>query len=333
MVLVDGQVKLLMQRLEAGDGVAIVDWVNFSVHESTIFSMAPGKEKIHFLASLSNILLKIFGLPLGDELPRGRNFYSCSWGIGPNAQLGFLGWGGQANSVGFSLNGTGCSYFKPGWENRLETFLHSADGAQISRVDLAHDDFNGDRFCIEGVIHAYHHGFFNNGGRIPKIELRGNHIRPDGRGRTVYLGSRENMLFRGYEKGKQLGDSDSNWFRCEVEIHHSLRLIPFDILTSPGRYLAATYPFLNGISKQQCRLHTRKKVEDASFDKMKNWLRHQCGSSLSLMVAVEGPEKTLEFLQKDFRDKASKIFPGVVLNSHQESSLPSAAPTGQNQEV
>lgn len=136
----------------------------------------------------------------------------------------FHPWHNQASTVGVTISGTGCLHSSAGWEARLERFLHTADGAQISRIDLAHDDFCGERFCIENVLHGFHQGFFQNGGRYPKIELRGNHIRPDGRGRSVYIGTRENMLFRGYEKGRHLGDPASRWLRLEVEIHNGLRL-------------------------------------------------------------------------------------------------------------
>lgn len=44
---------------------------------------------------------------------------------------------------------------------------------------------------------------------------------PDGRGRTFYVGRRENgKLLRVYEKGKQLGAENSPWVRIELELHN-----------------------------------------------------------------------------------------------------------------
>ena len=60
----------------------------------------------------------------------------------------------------------------------------------------------------------------------------------------MYVGSRKNgKIMRCYEKGKQLGDKKSKWFRSELEIHGKKRVIPFDILTKPTSYFIAAYPY------------------------------------------------------------------------------------------
>src|SRR5438309_783047 len=62
-----------------------------------------------------------------------------------------------------------------------------------------------------------------------------------GDGCTFYVGARANgKMFRGYEKGRQLGDAQSNWFRVEVEFRAKDRLIPLDVLTDPTPYLAGS---------------------------------------------------------------------------------------------
>ena len=53
---------------------------------------------------------------------------------------------------------------------------------------------------------------------------------------------------RVYEKGKQLGDTSSPWVRWELELHNRDRIIPWDVLLEPGKYLAAAYPCMDWVS-------------------------------------------------------------------------------------
>ena len=63
-------------------------------------------------------------------------------------------------------------------------------------------------------------------------------LQPKTRG-AKYLRKTENgKLMRIYEKGKQLGDATSPWVRWELELHNKSRVIPFDVLTAPGQYVA-----------------------------------------------------------------------------------------------
>ena len=55
-------------------------------------------------------------------------------------------------------------------------------------------------------------------------------------------------MLRIYEKGKQLGDSESPWVRVEAELRNKSRVIPWDALTRPGSYLAGAYPCLAYLS-------------------------------------------------------------------------------------
>lgn len=51
-------------------------------------------------------------------------------------------------------------------------------------------------------------------------------------------------MFRGYEKGKQLGDIDSSWFRGEIEVGaDDKHFIPLDILINPTDYFCGAYPY------------------------------------------------------------------------------------------
>lgn len=89
----------------------------------------------------------------------------------------------------------------------------------------------------------YDEGLFNCGGNQPGCEQRGNWRKPNGKGRTLYVGNRENgKMARIYEKGMQLGAPGHPWVRWEVELHNTDRVIPWEVLLEPGKFLAGTYP-------------------------------------------------------------------------------------------
>ncbi|MDO8933114.1 MAG: replication initiation factor domain-containing protein, partial [Rhodocyclaceae bacterium] len=126
----------------------------------------------------------IFGFGITAKRDKGANFYHRSWELGEG--LGMVCYGGQRDTVLISLSGEGCGAAKPGWENRLYQFLeHQAKRPRITRVDLAHDDFNGSRYSCDKAVADFDAGLFNAGGRTPDIEQRGNWKTHNGKGRTV----------------------------------------------------------------------------------------------------------------------------------------------------
>jgi phage replication initiation protein len=99
-----------------------------------------------------------------------------------------------------------------------------------------------------------------------------------GRGRTFYVGARENgKLFRAYEKGKQLGNPDSPWVRHEVELHNVDRVIPWDVLWEPGRYVAGAYPYLAWVSGEASRIRTIRETATVSLDFLKGHCQRTYG--------------------------------------------------------
>ncbi|MCB5187511.1 replication initiation factor domain-containing protein [Methylobacillus caricis] len=144
-------------------------------------------------------------------------------------------------------------------------------------------------------------GASNNGGRTPDIEHRGNWKNPNGKGRTLYVGHRSNgRYFRGYEKGKQLGDPNSPWIRLEVELKSVDRIIPLDILKQPQDYFAAAYPLLSRFSREPQRIDTIRKTTQISYERTKKWLKRQCGAALHLMLNVEGnAERVLDLIMRE----------------------------------
>jgi phage replication initiation protein len=189
-----------------------------------------------------------------------------------------------------TLNGSGCMAAKDGWEMRVFNFLKlKAVAPKITRVDLAHDVYDGVNYSLDRAFADYKTDLYTNGGRTPDCEQRGNWERPSGKGRTFYVGHRTNGKFaRIYEKGKQLGDKESPWVRCEVEFKSVDRIVPFDVLLCPGQYLAEAYPAFNWISEKRERIETKKKEAQAGYSKMVEWLHRQCGAAIWAMSVIEG---------------------------------------------
>ena len=57
---------------------------------------------------------------------------------------GKLHYGGQRETLLVELNAQGCIAAKEGWEKRLYDFLADAVRPKITRVDVAHDFFQGE---------------------------------------------------------------------------------------------------------------------------------------------------------------------------------------------
>lgn len=150
------------------------------------------------------------------------------------------------------LNGVGCavvqSFGKRAWE--YASFAVQQGGYRITRVDLAADDLQGIH-DLDYAANLYQVGAFDpSTGRPPTCSQAGNWFRPDGRGRTLYIGRRDGQkMLRIYEKGKQLGDAASPWVRWELELHHDKdRPLPASILARPASYFAGAYHILSRIA-------------------------------------------------------------------------------------
>ena len=172
--------------------------------------------------------------------------------------------GGQRDTAFVSIPGDGCSLVRS-WD-ALGVWLRDWCDARITRWDGAVDDYEGGR-SVDDAVAGFHAGAFKCGGRQPRYDLRGDWLEPTGQGRTFYVGSRRSgKLFRAYEKGKQLGDPSSPWVRHEVEWHNTDRIVPWDVLWSPGTYVAGAYPYLSWVSDAASRIKTIQVASTISED-------------------------------------------------------------------
>lgn len=301
LLMVNGKSKRLLARHGVSGDVGFIDWLNFTVEASSFewdaASCDLSEEKLILDASLT--LEGIFGFGITGQLPAGRNFYQRAYALGET--FGFLAIGGQRGTVMVSVSGQGLAAALDGWEHRLVRWLeHKAQRPRLTRVDVAHECYAGE-YTVDQAFDDYKAGGAGTDGRMPVCEHRGDWHRPNGSGRTFYIGKRASGKFvRVYEKGKQLGDVDSEWVRVECEFKSVDRILPFDILLNAGAYLAGAYPMLQWISAKQTRILTVKKSVEATYKSTCVWLKRQCGGALHFVEQIEGSaQAVLDLVRRD----------------------------------
>lgn len=251
--------------------------------DALAFSLVPPADKGHeWLLHQMQRFLPITDIVDGN----GLSGFEASLGFGNGA--GKMAWGGssQRGRLYFSIMGKGCSLVKD-WQ-ALADWLE-AHQARLTRVDVAHDDMDGKLVNIRWAVEQYQAGGFNAGGRQPQHKTAGDWLNGDAsiQGRTLYVGSRANGKYcRIYEKGKQLGEADSAWTRVEVEWHGKDRLIPYDVLREPGKYLAGAYPCLSFLSVLQERIKTIAKSAQVSYAKAVENAQVLVGKLVNVMMQV-----------------------------------------------
>jgi phage replication initiation protein len=327
LVLEDGKIKEVLKRRGICGSAAVVDWINFTIGDETFDQSDDAiSERYDFVAGevvpveeggtftpvtsdqvaivVSNRLQEIFGFGIAVKLGYGLNFYAESWAM-PHS-WGTVSYGGQNKTVLVSLTGTGLAAAKEGWELRLRSFLEKSQRPRITRLDLAHDDYNGSTYNVNRADQDHTDGLYNCGGRNPSCEYRGDWKNPNGKGRSFYVGNRKNGKYcRVYEKGRELGAPASEWVRIEVEFKSVDRVIPFDALTSPGEYLAGAYPAFAWINQHQERIFTTQRVVQAGVDKAVKWLRHQAGTHIHYLAELFGVDGLIERVSRS--DKVPKF--------------------------
>ena len=254
--------------------VAFIDALAFSVTPPEFHSYTWVLEQMAQFLDLGSI-----------EFRRGLFGFQRSARLGGGA--GVIAWGGESQNgrVYLSLMGQGCSRISnwPGLAQWLEDHK-----AAIKRVDVAHDDLEGKAINVEWAVDQYRSDGFNAGGRRPRTECIGDWLNRV-YGRTLGIGSRESGKYcRIYEKGKQLGDTQSGWTRVEVEWRAQDRYIPYDVLTRPGHYLAGAYPCLAFLKEEQSVIKTIAKGAQIAFDRAVENAKQTCGKLVNLMLVVAG---------------------------------------------
>jgi DNA relaxase NicK len=262
--------------LGSNSRAAFVDYLNCTFP-------APGSDPASLvMAAVKDAVGDAFGIM--KEEGRGLHGYRRSF-LFEHGQVRFA-LGGQNGTAMLSIPGEGCALVRD--FAKLVVVFRDELGAHLTRLDAAHDDFEG-RYGVDGIVQWYKEGRFGAGGRRPSCSQDGNWIEPDGSGRTFYVGKRENgKLYRGYEKGRQLGEPSSPWIRHEVEWHNVRREIPWDTVLEPGRYLAGAYPALSWVSKTATRIKTLRRTDAIVYEKATQYASLSYGQHISVMLKREG---------------------------------------------
>lgn len=264
--------------------LAHIDWLGFSLIPPPDIRKDEGKALRWLIAQL----FAVFGLSetLCKATSTGWNGYTHRVNIGANAEYGLIAFGGekQCGTFHVELNATACAHVTD-WHT-IQQWGESL-GARITRVDLAHDDFEGEAVNIETAKGWYEAGEFTSNGRPPAAKLVDD--MGSGKGKTLYIGNRANgKLLRVYEKGRQLGDPSSPWVRVELELRGKSRLIPWDVLTSPATYLAGGYPCLAFLSAVQDKIRTISKAVQITLGSILQYLRMAGGKSINVLMQANG---------------------------------------------
>ncbi len=290
--LTDSKGRLLEIPLRRGKAnSAFIDQISFSVHEDT-FSLLAGYPLVsddEYVVRASMVLNDIFGFGITEKANHtGGRFYSSCWLMGTdNAQYGRVHFGGQNNTMLVEITATGCNAASDGWESRLYQFITKAVRPKITRIDIAKDFFNGE-YTPEQAKADRLAGKFTNHHVMPDGESVGTDWESNnGKGKTYYVGSRESSKYvRVYEKGKQLGDKESNWVRFEIEFKAKDIVIPFEVLTAPGEYFGGAYPICSQFQEKSQRIETVKKVLDLTFERCIEVAKNQVGRAINAAISM-----------------------------------------------
>lgn len=225
---------------------------------------------------------------------RGLHGYASSYEFDRGGVV--FAYGGQRNTAFLSLSSEGCALVLD-WERFIHLGRNVLTG-RITRWDGAVDDFVG-MHSVDLAVEMYEQGWFKSGGREPLTRVAGDWLGKR-RGRTLYVGNRDNgKLLRVYEKGKQLGDPDSPWVRWEVEFHNVDRVIPWDALLVPDRYVAGAFPCMSWVGADRSRLRTIKAQDEISYDRLVHVGSLAYGALINIMLEREGsPERVIALLRK-----------------------------------
>lgn len=344
----NGKSNEVSMRIPVNGEIAVIDALNIVMHPDTFDNQlhqnminpdleneVKRKLATETAYQIGNVLRLIMGDDFADIHDTGvsRNRYHYTFRIGEQSMpLGLIGihnFNTDNPSILIMIYGEGTHVAETWWEFGLYQWLsNKATDAKISRCDLAHDDIEGLYSSSDLADEADTNAGFALTNKLPQVQHLGDWKRHEGRGRTLQVGSRANgKLYRGYEKGKQLGNTESPWFRHEVELGNKSRIIPLDILLRPSEYFAGTYPYmaevaqLAGANENFCptRIKTVKKTMSISFQKSVQVVKHQFGRYMKVFRDIyKDDSEILEMLiteKTDYYPKRLKLFEKMIFRA------------------
>lgn len=275
--------------------LAFLDYLSFSFKVGDYYKAFPDSKAVSndgddLVSCISSKLFAILGFGVTTDRGYGQFNYKRSWQLGNG--LGLFMLGGNAETAFISLTGQSLTAALEGFEYEIYNFMVAVQ-ASITRVDLAHDIFDGFGYSVDECRQDYLDDRFYVKGARPKGEMKGNWDYIDGKGRSYYVGSRAGgKMLRVYEKGLQLGGDVASlykgWVRIEVELKKtsSRPVLPLDIVINAGHYLAGSYPALSFLSDVQKRIISTRSAVKVTVEKIKKYVEVSCANSLSFVYRV-----------------------------------------------
>jgi len=277
------------EKIPANDEVsgAKVDWLNATFE-------APPCSMEAFVAQLSKLFRRpVSGLQAGGRLGFSERVDLVARIGSRSVAVGCVAWGGSAQKGRWllQLTGVGCQ-FVPDWSDVVE--LLEALDARITRLDLAVDLLHGE-YTVDDARDWHAMGGFQSSrqGRPPSTSFAGDW---DGlvKGRTYYVGNSTNgKSLRVYEKGRQLGEPDSEWVRFEVQFGNRDRTIPLEALTNRDEFFAGAYPALQTVVDAAATvIETHRQGDEVSLHCLLGHLRRCYGKLIDCLVSGIGAESS-----------------------------------------
>lgn len=235
---------------------------------------------------------QVMGLQLSGPRDKGLHGYQNSHRLldrSGRVELGFVGIGGNNNTVYFQISGQGCRHvFDQISPFSLSWWLSEVlDVTRLSRIDLAYDDFTGNFDC-DYAQKAYRDNAFQGmrGGPLPKMQACPEYLGDKLVGNIVKVGSRKSDTYwRIYDKAAEQGLKDKVWYRSEVE----LKRVDVDALSNPAKAFAGLNRFSASVNIEH-GFAVRRTVARAALDMAGRirWARQQCGRTLSDILETFG---------------------------------------------
>lgn len=270
---------------------AIVDWLRFTFEPTG--SVPDGLEQVRRYLKLWT------AMPL-NMVPahKGIQGYADSMDVmtfldGEWIRAGIVAWGGRNGGdrrICVDFSGRGCAVVTD-WQAVYAT-MQDLD-ARVTRCDLAMDFLHGE-VTVEQIDAMYGAGEFHCGGRIPdyrKIESGNASARGCG-GTTLEIGLRTSgKMVRAYEKGRQLGNVDSEWVRVEIQFGNKDRVIPHEIVLKTDHYFVGAHKALEQfIDVAALRCRTDQTERETTLETAKRAIRTQYGKVINQALIENGED-------------------------------------------
>lgn len=255
-----------------------------------------------YYRSLRAFASVVLGLELSAPRDKGFHGYQNSLNLltQEGTQVGFVGIGGQRNTVYFQISGEGCKHL---WSHTTPFILHHwlskvLSISYLSRIDIARDCYDDVFNCKNAETNFFQKAFARKkGGPNPTMAPR-HSFTVEG----VYdvemttIGKRTSPVYwRIYNKKLEQGiqEPDLIWYRNEVE----LKKWSVDSLLDPDSTFAGICDFSqqminsDGVHTSSSPRATTAATDLASRVK---WVRRMCGKALSdIFEITEGDIQTL----------------------------------------